>query len=60
VEGDVEEDEQEEHPDLLASRPCGIVFAHAWGLKDHQIRGCPVDEPSAKRYKRKDYAVEGT
>jgi hypothetical protein len=34
-------EEEEEHPDLLACRPCGLVFANAWGLKDHQIRGCP-------------------
>ena len=40
--------------DLLACRPCGLVFAHAWGLKDHQIRECPVDEPPAKRCKRED------
>ena len=33
-----EEEEQKEHPDLLACRPCGLVFAHTWGLKDHQIR----------------------
>ena len=60
-EEDVEEEEgveeQEEHPDRLASRPCGLAFAHAWGLKDHQIRGCPVDEPPAKRYKREDDGV---
>ena len=30
------EEEQEEHSDLLACRPCGLVFANAWGLKDHQ------------------------
>jgi hypothetical protein len=24
--------EEAEHPDLLASRPCGLVFAHAWCL----------------------------
>ena len=42
------------------SRPCGLVFAHAWGLKDHQIRGCPVDEPLAKRCKREDDGVEDT
>jgi hypothetical protein len=59
-EEDVEEvDKQEEHPDLLAARPCGLVFAHAWGLKDHQIRGCPVDEPPVKRCKREDDGVEG-
>ena len=29
-------------------------------MKDHQIRGCPVDEPSAKRWKREDDGVEGT
>ena len=49
-----EEEEQEKHPDLLACRPCGLAFAHVWGLKDHQIRGCPVDEPPAKRCKRED------
>jgi hypothetical protein len=52
--------EEEEHPDLLACRPCGLVFAHAWGLKDHQIRGCPVDELLAKRCKREDDGIEGT
>jgi len=30
-----EKEERKEHPDLLACRPCGPVFAHAWGLKDH-------------------------
>ena len=55
-----EEEEQEEHSDLLACRPCGLVFAHAWELKDHRIRGCPVDEPPAKRCKREDDVVEGT
>ena len=55
-----EEEEEEEHPDLLTCRPCGLVFAHAWGLKDHQIRGCPVDELSARRCKREDDGVEGT
>ena len=33
-EKDEEEDvaeEEEEHPDLLACRPCGFVFAHSWG-----------------------------
>jgi len=61
-EEDVEEEEEEqvEHPNLLACRPCGLVFAHAWGLKDHQIRGCPVDEPPAKRCEREDDGVEGT
>jgi hypothetical protein len=29
-------------------------------LKDDQIRGCPVDEPPAKRCKRGDDGVEGT
>jgi hypothetical protein len=29
-------------------------------LKDHQIRGCPVDEPPAKKCKREDDGVEGT
>ena len=53
-----EEEEEKEHPDLLACRSCGLVFAHTWGLKDHQIRGCPVDEPSAKRCKREDDGVE--
>ena len=55
----MEEDDvkEEEHPDLLACRPCGLVFAHMWGLKDHEIRGCPVDEPPAKR---EDDGVEGT
>jgi hypothetical protein len=52
--------EEEEHPDLLACRHCGVVFAHAWGLKDHQIRGCPVDEPLAKRCKREHDGLEGT
>jgi hypothetical protein len=51
---------EEEYPDLLACRPCGLVFAPAWGLKDHQIRGCLVDEPPAKRCKREDDGVEGT
>ena len=60
VEEEEEEEEQEEHPSLLACRPCGLVFAHAWGLKDHQIRGCPVDEPPAKRCKREDGGIEGT
>ena len=46
--------------DLLACRPCGILFAHAWDLKDHQIRGCPVDEHPAKRCKREDDRVERT
>jgi hypothetical protein len=55
-----EEEEQEEHPDLLACRPCGLAFAHVWGLKDHQIRGCLVDEPPAKRCKREDDGVEDT
>ena len=55
-----EKAEQEEHPDLLSCRPCGLVFAHAWGLKDRQIRGCPVDEPTAKRCRREDDRVEGT
>jgi hypothetical protein len=50
----VEVEGEEEHPDLLACRPCGLVFAHAWGLEDHQMRGCPVDEPPAKRCKRED------
>ena len=54
------EEEEEEHPDLIACRPCGLVFAHAWGLKDHQIRGCPVDELLAKRCKREDDGLEGT
>jgi hypothetical protein len=60
VEEEEEKEVQEEHPDLLACRPCGFVFAHSWGLKDHQIRGCPVDEPPAKRCKREDDRVEGT
>jgi hypothetical protein len=55
-----EEEEDEEHPELLACRPCGLVFAYAWGLKDHQIRGCPVDEPLAKRCRREDDELEGT
>jgi hypothetical protein len=55
-----EEEEQEEHPDLLACRPCRLVFTHAWGLKDHQIRGCPIDESPVKRCKREDDGVEGT
>ena len=49
-----EKEEEEEHPDCL---PCGLVFAHAWDLKDHQIHGCPVD---AKGCKREDDGVEGT
>ena len=60
VEKEEEKEVQEEHTDLLACRPCGLVFAHAWGLKDHQIRGCPVDEPPAKRCKIEDDGVEGT
>ena len=61
VEEDVEDEEEEEqHPDLLACRPCGLVFAEAWGLKNHQIRGCSVDEPLVKRCKREDDRVEGT
>jgi hypothetical protein len=40
-----EVEEEYEHSDLLACRPCGLVLARAWGLKDHQVRGCPVDEP---------------
>jgi hypothetical protein len=54
------EEEQEEHSDLLACRPCGLLFAHAWDLKDYQIRGCPVDEHPAKRCKREDDGVERT
>ena len=54
VEEAEEEEEQEEHLDLLACRPCGLVLARAWGLKDHQVRGCPVDEPPSKRCKRED------
>ena len=34
---EAEKEEEEEDPDLLACRPCGLVFPHAWGLKDHQI-----------------------
>ena len=60
VEEEEEEEEQEEHSSLLACRPCELVFAHAWGLKDHQIRGCPVDEAPAKRCKREDGGIEGT
>ena len=65
VEGVEEEEEDmeekvEEHPDVLACRPCGLVFAHACGLKDHQIRGCLVNEPLAKRCKREDDELEGT
>ena len=60
AEEDVEDEEQEEHSDLLACRPCGLVLARAWGLKDHQVRGCPVDEPPSKRCKREDDGVEGT
>ena len=59
-EEEVEEEDvngEEEYPDLLACRPCGLVFAPAWGLKDHQIRGCLVDEPPAKRCKREDDGV---
>ena len=51
---------EEEHPDLLACRPCRLLFAPALDLKDHQIRGCPVNEPPAKRCKREDDGVEGT
>jgi hypothetical protein len=61
-EEEVEEEDmkgEEEYPDLLACRPCGLVLAPAWGLVDHQIRGCLVDEPPAKRCKRED-GVEGT
>ena len=29
-------------------------------MKDHQIRGCSVDEPSVKRCKREEDGVEGT
>ena len=53
-------EEEEEHPDLLDCRPCGLVFAHAWGLNDHQRSGCPVDVPPVKRCKREDDGVEGT
>jgi hypothetical protein len=53
-------EEQEEHPDLLSCRPCGLVFAKAWVLKDHQIRGCSDNEPPARRCKRKNDGVEGT
>ena len=60
IEKEKDEEEEEEHPDLLACRPCELVFAQAWGLKDHQIRGCPVDEPPARRCKREDDGVEGT
>ena len=63
-EEDVEEveeaEEQEEHPDLLACRPCGLVFAHAWGLKDHQIHGYPVDASPTKRCTGEDDGVEVT
>ena len=48
-----EKEERKEHPDLLACRPCGLVFAHAWGLKDHAIRGCPVDESAPRDVKEK-------
>jgi hypothetical protein len=40
---------EDEHPDLLACRSCGLVFAHAWCLKEHQI--C-VDVPSTNRSPR--------
>ena len=50
-------DGEEEHPDLFACQPCGLLFAHAWGLKAHQIRGCPVD---AKICRREYDGVEGT
>ena len=43
---EVEEEDvevEDEHTDLLACRLCGLVFAHTWGLKEHQIR---VDVPS--------------
>ena len=52
---EAEEAEEDEHPDLLACRPCGLVFAHASGLTDHQIRGCPVD---AKREDEGTYGYE--
>ena len=54
------EEEEEEHPDLLACRPCGLVFAHGWSLKDHETRGCLVDEPLPKVCKREDDGVECT
>jgi hypothetical protein len=59
IEKEKDEEEEEEHPDLLACRPGELVFAHAWGLNDHQIRGGPVDEPPAKRCEREDDGVEG-
>jgi hypothetical protein len=55
-----EEEEQEENPDLLACRPCGLVFANSCSLKHHQIRGCLVDELPAKKCKREDDEIEGT
>ena len=60
IEKEKDEEEEEEHPDLLACRRCELVLAHAWGLKDHQIRGRPVDEPPTKRCEREDDEVEGT
>jgi hypothetical protein len=33
---------------------------HGRRQKDHQIRGCPVDEPPVKRCKREDDGVEST
>ena len=52
-EAEEEKEEEEEHPDLLDCRPCGLVFARAWGLKDHQIRGCSVDEPPPRDAREK-------
>jgi hypothetical protein len=46
---------KQKYPDL-----CGLVFVQTWSLKDHQIRGCPDNEPPAKRCKREDDEVEGT
>jgi hypothetical protein len=59
-EEDEVEEEEKEHPDLFACRPCGLVFAHTWGLKDHHIRGYPVDEPLAKKSKREHDGLEVT
>ena len=30
IEKEKDEQEEEEYPDLLACRPCRLIFAHAW------------------------------
>jgi hypothetical protein len=60
AEKETEKEEEKEHRELLTCCPCGLVFAHVWGFKEHQIRGCPVDEPPARRCRREDDGVEGT